>query len=239
MANINVVICDTDQEELDGYSKICRAVCEKNDLQMTLITFSNSPSFLFEMSEPAFASSVSILIVDPDRGFETAASAVRKLGYEGIILYLSHSGYINYFYQAFEARAFNFIKKGELERFYNIFEAALEAAELTQRQYISVSCAGEYRQIDVSEIHYFETTLDHMVCVWYGESSFVFPSSLSKLEEKLKDYGFLRIHRSYLISLAAVQRISYDEAVLNNGTSIPISRGNYPVLKEAMKKREQ
>ena len=76
-----------------------------------------------------------------------------------------------------------------------------------------------------------------MVCVWYAGGKFIFQSSLSNLEERLKDRGFMRVHRSYLVSLDAVHRISFEDGItLNNGKSIPSSRSNYSVLKDAMDK---
>jgi len=234
LENIKVVMCDTNQEELNGYAKLCRAVCEKSGLRMALSAFSSSQALLFEMSDRTFSASVGIVIVDPANGFEQASASLRRLGYDGIILYLSRGADIKYIYQAFDARAYSFIKKGDLERFYIILGGAVETARQADNRYIALSCAGEYRQIDINEIYYFETAMDHMACVWYAGGKFVFPCSLSSLDERLRDCGFLRIHRSYIISLNAVHRISYDEVVLNNGKAIPVGRGNYSMLKEAM-----
>ena len=236
MENLRIVLCDTNTEELEGFAKICRAICEKQERPAVLTTFSSAQALLFEMSDTAFASMVSILIIEPDDGCEMVPATLRKNGYDGIILYLSRSTDTRYFYQAFDARAFNFVRKSDLKRFSVVFEQTLEAADQLERQYVAVSCAGEYRQIDIRDIYYFETTMDHMVCVWYNGGKFIFSSSLSNLEERLKDRGFFRTHRSYLISLNAVHRIAFDEIVLNNGKSIPVSRGNYPALKDALDK---
>ena len=234
MANIRIVLCDSNHDELEGYGKICRAICDSEQIPATLMTFSSSNALLFEMSECAFSSMVNILIIEPDGGFENVASAVRKLGYNGIILYLSRSTDPKVFFSAFDNQVRNFAEKGDLDRFSYIFEEALQVAKEEDARYIAVSCAGEYRTIDVRDIYYFETTLDHMVCVWYAGGKFVFPSTLSNLEERLKNCGFMRIHRSYLVSMSAVHRISYEEVILNNGISIPIGRGNYSALKNAL-----
>ena len=234
MANLRIVLCDSNHDELEGYAKICRAICDEKQLPVTLTTFSKSEALLFEMEECAFLSTVNILIIEPDGDGEHLAAAVRKLGYTGIILYLSRSTNVSIFLSAFDNDVQNFAEKGDLTRFSDVFEEALEIAKEDDSRYIAVSCAGEYRTIDVRDIYYFETTLDHMIRVWYAGGKFVFSSSLSNLEERLKNCGFMRIHRSYLVSMAAVHRLSYEEVILNNGISIPIGRGNYPVLKDAM-----
>ena len=241
MANLKIVICDTNKQELEGHGKICRAICEKKNLPVTVLTFSDSRNLAFEMSEPAFSDSVDILIIEPDDGCEKVASYIRnQLGYNGIILYLSRSGDEKYFYSAFDAKAFSFIRKGDLNRFSAVFGEALIIAKDRVRSFIAVSYLGEYRNIDIRDIYSFETSENkqsaNLIRVKYAGGEFDFISTLTELEEKLKDYGFFRVQRSYLVSMDAIHNISYQEVILNSGESFPISRGIHTELKEAMNK---
>jgi len=229
-------MCDTNRDELEGHAKICRAICEKNGLPATVTTFSDAKSLIFEMGDPAFCGMVDIMIIEPDDGCSGVASYVRKLGYKGIIVYLSRAVGTEYFYQAFDVNAFSYVEKGKLKRFSTVFENALKAAQDRERLFIAVSYAGEYRNIDIRDIYYFETTGNHLICVRHSQGEFSFITSLSELEERLRDFGFMRVQRSYLVSMDAIHKISYDEVVLNNGKSIPVGRGNYAELKGAMDK---
>ena len=239
MEALRIVICDTNPMELEYCANVCRSICEEKRVPAVLATFADGRSLLFEMMDRAFSSMVSILILEPFNGCEVVAETVRQNGYDGIILYLSWAAEKEYFYQAFDANAFNYVEKSGMARFPGVFEGALQAARQMERQYIAVSCAGEYRQIDLRDIYYFETSMDHMVCVWYTGGKFVFQSSLSSLETRLKDRGFIRTHRSYLVALDAVHRLSFEQVTLVNGKTIPIGRGNYPALKDAMDKWSQ
>jgi len=236
---LRVVLCDTNPLEAERYTATCRAICEKERIPAVFTTFSSSQSLLFEMLDPAFSSMVSILILEPFNGCEVVAETVRKVGYDGIILYHSWATEKKYFYQAFDANAYNYVEKSGPSRFEAVFESALQAARRLERQYIALSCAGEYRQIDLRDIYYFETSMDHMVCVWYAGGKFIFQSSLANLEERLKNCGFIRTHRSYLVALNAIHHISFDQVTLLNGKSIPVGRGNYTALKGAMDKWSQ
>ena len=243
MANLKIVICDTNHEDLDGYAKICRAICEKINMPATLTTFSTSQSLAFEMGDPVFCSTVDILIIEPDDGCEALASYVyNKLGYKGIILYLSRSIDEKHFYSAFDVNAFSFIKKGDLNRFRTIFAEVLSVAKERERSFIAVSYLGEYRSIDIQDIYSFETTENersaNLIKVKYTGGEFDFISTLSELEEKLKNAGFLRVQRSFIVSIDAIHKISYQEVILNNGESLPVSRGMYSELKEAIHKRK-
>jgi len=233
---LRIVICDSNPRELENYASICRTICGEKQIPAVLTTFANGRSLMFEMMDPAFSSMVHILVLEPFNGCEAVAESVRKNGYDGIILYLSWVADKEYFYQAFDAKAFNYVEKNGLARFARVFESALTAAREQERQYIALNCAGEYRHIDLRDIYYFETTMDHMVCVWYAGGKFVFQSSLSNMEVRMKDRGFIRIHRSYLVALNAIYQTSFDQVTLVNGQSIPVGRGKYTALKDAMDK---
>ena len=232
---LRIAICDTNPAELERYAALCRAICERKQIQAMVTTFPSSEALLFQMMHPVFSSAVSILVLEPFNGCEQVAESVRGLGYDGIILYHSRMADKRYFYQAFDAGAYNYIEKGQA-RFEAVFDGALKAARDLERQYIAVRFAGEYRQIDLRDIYYFEANMNHMVCVFYTGGDFHFRSSMSELEARLKGRSFVRAHRSFLVSLGAVRRLSFDQVTLVNGKSIPISRGNYAVLKDALDK---
>ena len=233
---LRIVICDSNPVELKKCAHICRTICQEQGVQAMVTTFSDGKALQFEMMEPAFSSMVNILVLEPSNGCEVIAEIVRKNGYDGIILYLSWATEKEYFYQAFDVSAYNYVEKSGLARFAKVFEDTLKAARQQERQHITLSCAGEFRQIDLRDIFYFETSMDHMVCVWYAGGKFVFQSSLSNLEEKLKGCGFIRTHRSYLVALDAVRQATFEQVTLINGQTIPVGRGKYAALKEAMDK---
>ena len=234
MENLRIVICDPDKSSLEGYAKVCRDICRDQQFPAVVTEISSSQTLLFDMSDSAFASMVSILILDPEKDCEAVAATLRKGGYDGIILYISRFSHNKYFFQAFDAGVHNCVEKGDLKRFAKVFSETLKAAKHLERQCIAVSCGGEYQQIDIRDIYYFETTMDHMVCVWHNGGKFIFQSSLSNLETRLKERGFIRAHRSYLVALESIHRVSYGEIILNNGKSIPVGRSYYTALKRAM-----
>jgi DNA-binding LytR/AlgR family response regulator len=233
---LRIFICDSNPAELQRYAALCRAICSKKQVPAIFMTFSSSQALLFEMMDPAVCSLVSILVLEPYNGGEVVAEAVRNAGYDGIILYNSWATDMRYLYQAFDAGALNYAVKDGQARFEAVFENALKAARELERQYIALSCTGEYRQIDLRDIYYFENKMNHMVCVWYAGGKFLFRSNMSEMETRLKNRGFIRIHQSFLVALNAVRSVTTDQATLSNGASIPISRGKFAVLKAAIDK---
>ena len=55
---------------------------------------------------------------------------------------------------------------------------------------------------------------------------------LDEIEGRLKEYGFLRIHKSYLVNMKHVRRIGNYEAELDSGERLPIPRLRFQAVKE-------
>ena len=242
MEKMKIVLCDANKTERDGYAAICRGICEKLDVSADIKLYSNSDDVMFDMGDISFSALVSIFIVDPENGFETVPAAIRDNGYDGLILYLSHSSSSVHFRQAFDVNAYHFSQKGTdtqiLAKFHEVFEKSLDAAKLRDRKFFVASYAGEYKKIEVDNIFYFETlpnySVNHMVKVVHKGGSFSFIASLQELEERFRENGFVRVHQSYLVSVDSIHRIDIGELTLNNSSRIPISRRSLPTLKLAM-----
>ena len=58
--------------------------------------------------------------------------------------------------------------------------------------------------------------------------------NIGDFEEQLKNDGFFRIHRGYLISLSKVKKLSGNDVILDGGETLPVSRSNVKPLKEAL-----
>lgn len=240
MNKLRIVLCDENPQEVEGYAKICRSICERSGVPMEMKTYTNGDDLLFDMKDDAFLALVNMIIVEPEGCFAAIPVTARKKGYDGLILYLSDSTKPERYHQAFDVDAYNFVQKGTemktLARFQAVFEKSINAAKQLERQYIVVSCAGEYKQIEVKEILYFEGSMEHMVRIEYTGGEFYFPSTLQKLEERLRDRGFARTHRSFIVAIDAIRQLDHNEIVMTNGRKIPVGRNYYSSLKSAVER---
>ena len=58
--------------------------------------------------------------------------------------------------------------------------------------------------------------------------------NIGDFEEQLKNDGFFRIHRGYLISLAKVKKLSKSDVIMEGDVILPVSRSNVKALKDAL-----
>ena len=236
MDKIHIVLLDSDAQMLDIYGKLCRVVCDKLGLLSDVKAYTDAQNLLFDMGDTFFQSTVNIFIVDPDNHNEAVALAIRNVGYNSVILYLTDNASVECCMRAFDARAFNYLHKGpdHLPRFAAVFEKAIQEAVSLRSEYITVSKYGECRRIELKDIYYFESYNGNII-VNYTGGQFEFISTFEELEQQIGDSGFLRVHRSYLVAMAFIKNVSYDRLTLNNGTELPVGRTRYPALKQAVR----
>ena len=97
--------------------------------------------------------------------------------------------------------------------------------------YCFVKCENKYEKIYFDEILYIQAMQNYVV-IYTTKKKYVTLMSLKSVEENLENATFLRVHKSYIISIPKVSTIEQNEVWINE-ERIPISR-NY---KESVLKR--
>jgi two-component system LytT family response regulator len=122
-------------------------------------------------------------------------------------------------------------------------DAVAAASEAAQRraplERILIRDGARVQVIPAASIDYIEAQDDYVQVVASGRS-WLKSQRLAELEEQLDPGAFLRVHRSYIVSLAAIERIDPSGkdghcAVLRGGARIPVSRSGYQKLRDLMR----
>ena len=92
---------------------------------------------------------------------------------------------------------------------------------------------GEEIIVDLNDILYMEA-MDKNVRIVTSVKEYITRYNIGDYEEELKNNGFFRIHRGYLISLSRVRKITNNAVILDNDVSLPVSRSNMRALKDAL-----
>jgi two-component system LytT family response regulator len=92
--------------------------------------------------------------------------------------------------------------------------------------------------IQVADIYCLEAADDY-VKIHSPDGVFLKKETMARFTEQLEGSRFVRVHRSWLLSIAALQRINVRDregfdATLINGLTIPVSRQGYAKLKEVL-----
>lgn len=162
-----------------------------------------------------------------------------------------------YAIKAFEAHATDYLLKPfSKERFTKAIEKYLAQAGTAtpkhtesllesvasnspaQHERIVVKTGTKVKIIPVADVQYLQADDDY-VSVFTQEGSYLKNKTMSFFEQTLDARQFVRVHRSYIVSVQEITRIDpYEKdshlAILKSGAKIPVSKTGYVKLKQVL-----
>ncbi|CAG5009855.1 Transcriptional regulatory protein BtsR [Dyadobacter sp. CECT 9275] len=134
------------------------------------------------------------------------------------------TAYSEYAVQGFELDALDYLLKPfSLARFTKACNKALEVQNLRDgkaKEFIFVKTGYEDVKVLLSEIVYIEAEGNYVVFVLKNKKM-LSRLSMQEVSQLLPESSFMRIHRSYIISLDHIEKITRQEIFLE-GSSIPV-----------------
>lgn len=160
----------------------------------------------------------------------TLAKRLRAVSENVQIVFLT--SHIEYALEGYEVNALRYlVKPVDMNKLSEVLKY-IQDKKNNSRQ-IMIKQEGEDIVIDISDIIYMES-MDKNVRIVTSKSEYITRYNISDYEEELKNSGFLRIHRGYLISLSKVKKIVKNDVVMDGDISLPVSRSNIKTLKDAL-----
>ena len=160
----------------------------------------------------------------------TIAKKIRSRSENVFIVFLT--SHIEYALEGYEVNALRYLTKPvDIEKLKEVIRYVQEK-QGSSRQII-IKEDGEEILIDINDVIYMESMNQNVRIVTAG-GEHVIRYNISDFEDQLKNDGFFRIHRGYLISLSKVKKLSGNDVILDGGETLPVSRSNVKPLKEAL-----
>lgn len=160
----------------------------------------------------------------------TLAKRLRAISENVHIVFLT--SHIEYALEGYEVNALRYlVKPVDMNKLGEVLKYVQDKKNNSRQ--IMIREDGEDIVIDISDIIYMES-MDKNVRIVTSKREYVTRYNISDYEEELKNSGFLRIHRGYLISLSKVKKIVKNDVVMDGDISLPVSRSNIKTLKDAL-----
>jgi two-component system, LytTR family, response regulator len=137
------------------------------------------------------------------------------------------TAYPEYALQGFEHDVIDYLLKPvSFERFYKAAEKALGffPTPNTAPEYIFVKTGHHFQKVNIKDILYIESLQNYIVLFTAGEKIMSL-QPLKKIIGQLPLEEFVRVHKSYIVSLRHIDRIEQNRILINE-TVIPIGE-NY------------
>ncbi|MDT0558978.1 LytTR family DNA-binding domain-containing protein [Ichthyenterobacterium sp. W332] len=146
--------------------------------------------------------------------------AIQAFEYDCIVDYLVKPITLERFQKA--------IQKAEAIKSTPVPKVDTNKVEVTSGNDLYVNIDRRLIKIDIPSIYLVEAKGDYIL-IKTDDKNYTVHSTLKKIEEKLPDSIFLKIHRSYIINVDKIIDIE-DNSVLIEKDVIPVSRSNRPEL---------
>ncbi len=229
-----IAVCDDNLQDLSAFSQGIRRLAEKHRITVDVLPYVSGKQLLFDYDSKKIADIVFLAVEMAEQSGLQTAGELRGQRFAGELILVAQSD--RFVLEAFDVNALHYIVKGvtAADKIEEIFLRAVKSMSEKQEECILFTSAGEFRNVPIRRIKYFET-YKKIITVYYDDEAFEFYSaSLERVEEQLAGYDMLRAHRSYLVARSQVAALSYEWVTLLDGKKIPVGRKYYPELKQAL-----
>lgn len=227
LSAIRLAICDDD----NTYLKIIRTKIDNffslQNLDIEVKEYSSGKELLIACMHYEF----SLIFLDiemPELSGIKVVEKIRKNNINVEIIFLT--SYTEYVFESIKYKPLRFIRKSyldielleALEAFQNILD--------NSKNYYSFSTIDGEVICKIEDIEYMEV-FKHYI---YKEMIFKVRGTLKKFEKEFSKWGFIRIHKSFLVSYRYIYSINNSEVVLNDKSILPLSRNRNKYVKDKL-----
>ena len=219
---LRIGICDDVYDARLVLRSALERVLEQRRIEGQFFEFSSGEGLLHWLDK--HAGELDLIFLDMEMGELDGMETARRLRSADPGLQLVFvTGYADHVFEGYSVGALGYLlkppKTEQLEEVLSRAQAALYRN--LDLAYVCRSGDTHYR-IPLGNILYFVSDRRQVTCVTTGRE-YTFYGKLDAVAAAVGS-GFVRLHQRYLVRAAAVDRVEGSEAVLTDGTRLPISR---------------
>lgn len=225
-----IAICDDEAEQRKYLLDIVTKWARENCYLVEIKQYTKAESFLFDYEEEK---DFDILLLDIEMSEVTGvelAKVVRKDNLAVQIIFVT--GFYEYFSDGFDVSALHYlIKPVDDRKLSPVLDKAVQNLEYRQRSVLIITSDADVKVL-LADILYVEAENVYVV-VHTKQGIYRTRMSLAKFAEQL-DETFFKVHRSFVVGLKYVKKITKTEITMINGDIVPISRKLYDEVHSAL-----
>ncbi|MCL2773521.1 MAG: LytTR family DNA-binding domain-containing protein [Oscillospiraceae bacterium] len=222
--NINIAVCDDEQQQTEYVKMLVSKWADESNIKINIEMFDSAENFKSAWGEnKAF----DILLLDIQMGGQNGVGLAKELRQSDTKLAIIFiTGFVDYMSDGYDVSALHYLMKPVKEdKLFEVLDKAVSGLYKTARTIIFPKTGGGLK-IKADDIMYAEV-LSHTVMLYLTNGrDEEFQMRISDMEELLGD-GFFKCHRSYVVSVKYVRRVTKTAIILENGQEIPLSRNLY------------
>lgn len=221
-------VCDDSSADRAYVTALIEAWGCSRDILLQIEDYPSAEAFLFAYEGNE---TVDVLFLDIEMGDMSGVELAKRLRQMGAGLQIVFlTGYMEYIAEGYDVEALHYlIKPVAQEKLGAVLDRAVERLK-TRENVLLLSLPDGVVRLPLYEIRYLEVMKNYVTL--HAVEEYSVKRSLSELTKEL-DESFYRIHRSYIVNLRFVKRITRTEVTLKDGAALPLSRKLYDGLNQA------
>lgn len=231
---LHITICDDEKAQLALLESFAAEWAALHKYEAKINMYQNADQFLFhqEGNSPS-----DIILLDIDMPGMDGLSLARKLrtnGEAAQIIFIT--GLTDYILDGYDVEAVSYlIKPVDKERLFSCLDKAKDRCGKKEPALLLETPGGAAR-IRLTDICYLESNAhDTWIHSALPQNTIRCKTGIHELEAQLQaqNNSFFKIHRSYLVNLAYVSRITRKDVLMDSGEILPVARGRWEALNKA------
>jgi DNA-binding LytR/AlgR family response regulator len=230
---MKLIICEDEPAIAEQITGLVQGWASCRGKAVRIARFKSAEAFLFAYEDDK---SVDLILLDIQMGGMDGMALARKIREDNDrVQIIFVTGISDYVAEGYDVSAAHYLLKPvKEEKLYSALDKAVARISLPKR-IITIDTAEGIVLVAVDDIVYIES-LDHELIIHLRKNDVSCKMPLYKMEEALSDERFVKAHRSYLVNLAFVKRISRTDVILDDGTALPLSRRLYKDINRLLMK---
>ena len=220
---LKIALLDDDKTALLISKGAIESFFQEKNIAISLDAFSSPTTFLAMAKEEHYR--LVFLDIDmPELNGLEVGEQVKTINPQTDIIYLSQRE--DLVFDTLKLHPFGFIRKSKIiQDFANVLELFVNTSLSTnsENKKITISSKTETLSADIDAIMYIEGNRNYQTFYLKDGTHFDARILMGDLENKLKDHGFIRMHKGYLVNYLFVRQIGTNEVLLTNNKKLPIS----------------
>lgn len=233
---MKIVVCDDDEEDLAKIERLLTSYRQANsNVRLDTEKFLDAETLYRKIQTEDLAD---IYILDMIMSKKTGidiGSEIRRIGRESVIVYITSSD--DFAFEAYGVRAIRYLLKPvSEEQFFEALDYALSLTKMEKEPIYSVKTKNGLVAVPYSKIEYIEN-YSRVLNIWLtdGElikSIFIRKSFNEEIKEIAEDKSFIQVHKSFLINMRYVKKLTQKTVLMESGKSIPVSKNRAADVKK-------
>ncbi|MDE6913814.1 MAG: LytTR family DNA-binding domain-containing protein [Lachnospiraceae bacterium] len=225
---MKIVVCDDSIEDLTEIERLLTKYKEINsNTNLEVEQFSHAAKLYQKIQEKELADIYILDMIMSEKTGIDIGTLIRSSNRQSVIVYITSSD--DFALEAYGVRAVRYLLKPvSEEQFFEALDYALSLTKLETEKIYPVKTKNGLVAIPYSKIEYIEN-YSRVLNIFQtdGESVksiFIRKSFDEEIREIAQDKRFMQVHKSFLINMNYVNKLTQNTILMESGKSIPISK---------------